>query len=113
MANSVSISGETRIHLCPGDLCSIHTLVQLVDCGHLYYSVHWVCPSEIPSECVLDVTQSVTGELVGVGTGGDVTWWKLREYEVGESIFVEDVTIFKSSELTNDLRRCGYGEYTY
>ena len=74
--------------------------------------MQWVCPDETPSECVLDMTGSATGELVGVGKEGDVTWWRVREGrgEEGLGISVDDVVIFKKVEMTHELRRFGYGE---
>ena len=58
------------------------------------------------------MTGSGTGELVGVGKGGDVTWWRVREGggEEGLGVIVDDVVIFKKVEMTHELRRFGYGE---
>ena len=58
------------------------------------------------------MTGSATGELVGVGKGGNVTWWRVRERggEEGLGVSVEDVVIFKKVEMTHELRRFGYGE---
>ena len=76
------------------------------------FSVQWMCPSQTPSDCVLDMTESVHRQLVGVGRGGDVTWWMVREGggEDGEGVSVEDPVIFKKAEITSELRRCGYGK---
>ena len=45
-------------------------------------SVQWVCPRQSStSDIVLDAAQSSATQLVGVGRGGDVRWWKVREEE--------------------------------
>lgn len=75
----------------------------------VFLSVQWVCRTQTPSECVLDTTQRTTSELVGVGRGGDITWWKL--WKEGGDINVEDTTLFSKTEFNNALRRYGYGEY--
>ena len=61
------------------------------------------------------MTGSATGELVGVGEGGDVTWWRVREGggEDGLGVSVDDVVIFKKVEMTHELRRFGYGQLLY
>ena len=41
-----------------------------------------MCPRQSStSDIVLDAAQSSAGQLVGVGSGGDVRWWKVREEE--------------------------------
>ena len=50
--------------------------------------MQWVCPRQTSSsDCVLDAAQSSAGQLVGVGRGGDVRWWRVREE--GERLSVE------------------------
>ena len=74
-----------------------------------------MCPSQTPSDCVLDETQSGHGHLVGVGGGGDVTWWRVREGggEDGEENSVEVLAMFKKTEITSELRRFGFGMCVY
>ena len=72
-------------------------------------SVQWVCPRQTSSsDCVLDAAQSSAGQLVGVGRGGDVRWWRVREE--GERLSVELMALLMKSELGSELGRVGYGE---
>ena len=74
-------------------------------------SVQWVCPRQTSSECVLDTAQSSAGQLVGVGRGGDVRWWRARgEGGGGEGLTVELMGLLKKTELGTELSRLGYGE---
>ena len=77
-------------------------------------SVQWVCPRQTStSDCVLDAGQSSTGQLVGVGRGGDVKWWRVREEEGGseggEDLIVEVLALLRKAELSSELTRFGYG----
>ena len=84
----------------------------------VYPSVQWVCPRQSStSDCVLDVAQSSAGQLVGVGRGGDVRWWRVREEEGGGgggeggvTLSVEVLALLKKVELNSELGRFGYGK---
>lgn len=69
-----------------------------------------MCPSQTPSDCVVDTAQSGGGQLVGVGRRGDVTWWRVREggCEEGEEMSAEVLAVLKTSEMHSELRRFGY-----
>ena len=76
-----------------------------------------MCPRQSStSDIVLDDTQSSAGQLVGVGRGGDVRWWKVKEEEEeergsegGEPLNVEVLAVLKKAELSSQLGRFGYG----
>ena len=82
------------------------------------FSVQWVCPSHTPSDCVVDTAQSAHGQLVGVGGGGDVTWWRVREGGDGqeegekETVRVEELAVLQRAEMIAELRRFGYGQFS-
>ena len=61
----------------------------------------------------MDGAHSTAGHLVGVGRGGDVTWWRVREgrCEDGEEVSVEGLAVLKKSEMHSELRRFGYRKY--
>ena len=77
-----------------------------------------MCPRQSStSDIVLDATQSSAGQLVGVGSGGDVRWWRVREEEEGEGggeggepLNVEVLAVLKKAELSSQLGRFGYGK---
>ncbi|CAI8055130.1 hypothetical protein GBAR_LOCUS30101 [Geodia barretti] len=79
-------------------------------------SVQWVCPRQSStSDIVLDAAQSSAGQLVGVGRGGDVRWWRVREEEEGEGggeggepLNVEVLAVLKKAEFSSHLGRFGY-----
>ena len=79
------------------------------------YSVQWVCPRQSSTlDTVLDASQSSAGQLVGVGRGGDVRWWRVREeeeeWEEGAGLVVEVLAVLKKTEMSSELGRFGYGK---
>ena len=81
------------------------------------YSVQWVCPRQSSTlDTVLDASQSSAGQLVGVGRGGDVRWWRVREEEEegeeGAGLVVEVLAVLKKTDMSSELGRFGYGKNT-
>ena len=73
-----------------------------------------MCPSHTPSHCVVDPWQSQQGQLVGVGRGGDVWWWRVREGEGGAEeegdggLVVEELAFLKKTDFVSQLRALSY-----
>ena len=96
------------------DVCVLYSLLY-TSC--LYYSVQWVCPRQSTTlDTVLDAAQSSAGQLVGVGRGGDVRWWRVREEEEegeeGAGLVVEVLAVLKKTDMSSELGRFGYGKNT-